>query len=362
MEAATESLFDSVSYIGEGAFLNSGIDKFVISDDITFIEAYAFLGCANLTLVTMSTNVTSIGVEAFSKCSLLETILLPDSLVTIEAKAFFECANLTLVTMSENIILIGEEAFSNCVRLEKMSLPDSIETIETGAFLNCTSLTTIILPGRITVEPGAFTNSPLTVDTVKSMLNYYSDAELLVIGVSQETITAACFSEDTNILCLNLDSKEEYIPVKKLKRGDLVKTYLHGYRKINIMCKGILKNNISKFRDCMYKMKKTDENGLIDDLIVTGGHSIMVDELTKEEHDKTVSIWKLDQVDNKYLLMAGISDKFEQIQGNEVFKYYHFSLENDGNPDNRYGVFANGVLVETPSETDIKTFKTVVFI
>ena len=45
-----------------------------------------------------------------------------------------------------------------------------------------------------------------------------------------------------------------------------------------------------------------------------------------------------------------------------IFKYYHFSLENDGNPDNRYGVFANGVLVETPSETDIKTFTTVVFI
>jgi hypothetical protein len=159
-----------------------------------------------------------------------------------------------------------------------------------------------------------------------------------------------------------LDSKEEYIPVKKLKRGDLVKTYLHGYRKINIMCKGILKNNINKFRDCMYKMKKTDENGLIEDLIITGGHSIMVDELTKEEYDKTVSIWKLDQVDNKYLLMAGISNKFEQIQGEKIFKYYHFSLENDGNPDNRYGVFANGVLVETPSETDIKTFKTVVFI
>jgi len=194
------------------------------------------------------------------------------------------------------------------------------------------------------------------------MLNFYSPNELLVIGVDQSTITAACFSEDTKILCLNLDSKEEYIPVKNLKKGDLVKTYLHGYRKINIICKGILKNNISKFRDCMYKMKKTDENGLIEDLMVTGGHSIMVDELTKEEHDTTVRIWKLDQVDNKYLLMAGISDKFEQIQGDKIFKYYHFSLENDGNPDNRYGVFANGVLVETPSETDIKTFKTVVFI
>ena len=88
----------------------------------------------------------------------------------------------------------------------------------------------------------------------------------------------------------------------------------------------------------------------------------MVDELTKEEYDETNKIWKIYKVDNKYLLMAGISNKFEQIQGDEIFKYYHFSLENDGNPLNRYGVFANGVLVETPSEIDIKTFKNVMFI
>lgn len=311
-----ESIFGSVSSIGEGAFFGSGITEFVVSDDITSIEAFAFSECVNLTLVTLSQNLTTIGEGAFSKCT---------SLITI-------------------------------------TLPPTLETITTNAFSDCTGLTTIIFQGRVTIEPDAFTNSPLSVETVISMLSYYSDAELLDMGINQSTITAACFSEDTNILCLNLDSKEEYIPVKNLKKGDLVKTYLHGYRKINIMCKGILKNNISKFRDCMYKMKKTDENGLIEDLIITGGHSIMVDELTKEEHDITARIWKLDQVDNKYLLMAGISDKFEQIQGDKIFKYYHFSLENDGNPDNRYGVFANGVLVETPSETDIKTFKTVVFI
>ena len=332
-----ESIFGSINFIGEGAFYGSGIEKFVIDDNITSIEAYAFTKCNNLTLVTMSKNLTTIGEYAFS-----------------------DCTNLTSVTLPDNVN-IGERAFSDCTSLISVTLPNNA-TIGKEAFSDCTNLTTIIFLGSVTVGPNSFTNSPLSVETVITMLSYYSDAELLVMGVSQATITAACFSEDTNILCLNLDSKEEYIPVKNLKRGDLVKTYLHGYRKINIICKGILKNNIRKFRDCMYKMKKTDENGLIDDLIITGGHSIMVDELTKEEHDITINIWKLDKVDNKYLLMAGISDKFEQIQGDKIFKYYHFSLENDGNPDNRYGVFANGVLVETPSETDIKTFKTVVFI
>lgn len=311
-----ESIFGSVTSIEEGAFFGSGIETFTMSDDITSIQPFAFS----------------------------------------------ECPNLTLVILSQNLTTIAEGAFSQCPSLVAITFPPTLETIGTNAFLGCTTLTTINFSGPVTIEDGAFSNCPLSVETVIAMFNIFTETQLLDMGISRAIITAACFSEDTKILCLNLDSVEEYIPVKNLKKGDLVKTYLHGYRKINIICKGMLKNNISKFRDCMYKMKKTDENGLIEDLIVTGGHSIMVDELTKEEHDTTVRIWKLDKVDNKYLLMAGISDKFEQIQGNEIFKYYHFSLENDGNPDNRYGVFANGVLVETPSETDIKTFTTVVFI
>ena len=39
--------------------------------------------------------------------------------------------------------------------------------------------------------------------------------------------------------------EEEYIPIKNLKKGDLVKTYLHGYRKIEIIGKNTLKNNLS---------------------------------------------------------------------------------------------------------------------
>jgi hypothetical protein len=214
------------------------------------------------------------------------------------------------------------------------------------------------------LEQYCFLDTKLTVDSITEMyIMRYTVDELIITGIPRDIVVAAsCFSEDTKILCLNYHLNEEYIPVKNLKKGDLVKSYLHGYRKINIMCQGLLKNNINEFRSCMYKMKKTEENGLIDDLIITGGHSIMIDELTKEEYDKTNKIWKIYQVDNKYLLMAGISNKFEQIQGDEIFKYYHFSLENDGNPDSRYGVFANGVLVETPSENDINTFKNVKFI
>jgi hypothetical protein len=60
--------------------------------------------------------------------------------------------------------------------------------------------------------------------------------------------------------------------------------------------------------------------------------------------------------------MAGYSSKFEQIQEKEKFTYYNFNLENDGDENKRYGVYANGVLVETPSEKIIKGFKNVKFL
>jgi hypothetical protein len=136
-----------------------------------------------------------------------------------------------------------------------------------------------------------------------------------------------------------------------LKKGDLVKTYLHGYRKINIICKGILKNNISKFRDCMYKMKKTEKNGLLEDFIVTGGHSILVDDLAeyKQKNDELFS-YETPKIDGKYLLLSSVSKDFEKIENNKTYTYYHFILENNDNDEERFGIWANGILTETPSK------------
>jgi len=76
-----------------------------------------------------------------------------------------------------------------------------------------------------------------------------------------------CFNKDTKILCLKNDI-EIYIKIQDILEGTLVKTYKHGYKKVNKIHKGILQNNPKKPFSCMYKMKKTDN--MIDDLIVTG--------------------------------------------------------------------------------------------
>jgi len=109
-------------------------------------------------------------------------------------------------------------------------------------------------------------------------------------------------------------------------------------------------------------MYKTPENDLTEDLIMTGGHSILVDHFTKddfiEERNKYYDIltnnpWTIDE---KHLLPVGTLKAFQEMQDQKIYTYYNFSLENDGDDDKRYGVWANGILAEIPSKTQFESF------
>lgn len=154
-----------------------------------------------------------------------------------------------------------------------------------------------------------------------------------------------CFNKDTKILCFENDI-EIYINIQDIKEGMLVKTYKHGYKKVNKTFKGILRNNPKKPLSCMYKMKKN--NNMIDDLIVTGKHSILVDYLTEINKQNIIKYYGNPRIkiDNKYLILACVSDKFEKIRDNKMYEYYHLSLESNIK-NKRYGIYANGILTET---------------
>jgi hypothetical protein len=104
----------------------------------------------------------------------------------------------------------------------------------------------------------------------------------------------------------------------------------------------------------MYLMPKNDN--MTKDLIVTGGHSILVDNMTKNEFIKNSEYFKNSNpnIDNKQLLLACASDKFRVLENNNEYTIYNFCLENDSDDKARYGVWANGVLVETPSKQNMK--------
>ena len=97
-------------------------------------------------------NVTSIGVEAFRKCTKLTSITIPESVTSIGDDAFNDCTNLRTVTFADDSKLtsIGNRAFMNCTSLMRITIPSSVTSIGDSAFSGCTGLTSITIPSSVT--------------------------------------------------------------------------------------------------------------------------------------------------------------------------------------------------------------------
>jgi hypothetical protein len=91
------------------------------------------------------------------------------------------------------------------------------------------------------------------------------------------------------------------------------------------------------------------------DVIVTGKHGFLFDELTNEEiaNVKKCGL-TVRYIDDKAVLPACASDKFERLISDLDFDLWHFALENDDIYKN-YGIYINdGILSESCSEAAIR--------
>ena len=89
--------------------------------------------------------VTAIAAGAFSDLVDLERVSLPDSLTSIGAEAFARCTNLRAAKLGCALESIGEGTFRGCRRLERLDLPKSLTSIGNSAFSN-TSLSRLAIP------------------------------------------------------------------------------------------------------------------------------------------------------------------------------------------------------------------------
>jgi hypothetical protein len=195
---------------------------------------------------------------------------------------------------------------------------------------------------------GTYNSNDITNYTINNNnVTINSNSILATLTFSTEP---CCFSEGTNILGLTAQLKEEYRLVQDLMIGDFVKSYLHGYRKVSRVLKGSFVNNPKDdgAANCMYIMRKKQDNGLIEDLTLTRNHGVLVEKLTEDE-EKKIDKNNLPIIDGLLSIITAQSDKFEKVMDSNVYKYYHFSLDGDGDNDRRFAVWVNGILVETPS-------------
>ena len=90
-------------------------------------------------------------------------------------------------------------------------------------------------------------------------------------------------------------------------------------------------------------------------MVITGRHAILVDDFASDEQrDRVFHFYKrFLKTDNKYLLPSCIDETAEVYGHPGQYTVYNLALQNDDETIN-YGIYANGLLVETASEDYLK--------
>ena len=138
------SIATSLKNFGTNVFENSAISSAVWTTGCSSIPNYTFKNCPNLTSLTNINHITSIGKQAFCKCTSLSSFTIPSTVTKIEEDgdngAFREASNLVTVTYSSNMTTIPQACFYGCTKLETITNIENVVTIRKNAFYNCQKL------------------------------------------------------------------------------------------------------------------------------------------------------------------------------------------------------------------------------
>jgi len=173
----------------------------------------------------------------------------------------------------------------------------------------------------------------------------------------QVTLPYTCFHPDSKILSWK-NGKEGNYPISSLRKGDFVKTYKHGYLKIDGIGKTIVLNpgNNERVKSRLYRLTNKEFPELFEDLIITGCHSLLVDSLTEEQKQKILETYGEFKITNdKYRLEAYLEPKAKPWEEECEIEVWHLALECQDYYKN-YGIWANGLLVETISKRGLKEY------
>lgn len=287
---------------------------------------------------------------------------------TIPNAAFFACIVLTSVTLTA-VSTIAQNAFAYCSALPSIALPATITSIANLAFFSCTSLVWIYIPRGSNGSPDIYFPPPDSIsgigifndcpNLIKMGTDVYGDAAWTYFNTYLPSVRRIigwpCFLENTKILCLK-DGQDTYLNVQDIRKGTLVKTLLSGYVPVDAIGTTQIFNSGDDKRSQhrLYTCTKANYPELTEDLVMTGCHSILVDTITDVQRDKTIELLgRIFVTDKKYRLMACVDERSTPYDQQGTFNIYHLALENTEYYQN-YGIYANGLLVETCSKRYMK--------
>jgi hypothetical protein len=210
-------------------------------------------------------------------------------------------------------------------------------------------------PLTITGNPGSLRH--VTTSSTGLKIAVTGQGSYIYLGTGPDYLI--CFREGSKILTLNpATGREEYVPVERLRPGTLVKTHMSGY--VPVCMIGTSTVTIPEGRERtsnrLYVCSKRQFPELTEDLYITGRHSILVESLTDVEREACAEdLGRVYVTESKYRLPAHIDRRAQVYEApGAVERIWHFALENNDEQMN-YGVYANGLLVESCSIWRLRT-------
>jgi hypothetical protein len=188
---------------------------------------------------------------------------------------------------------------------------------------------------------------------VKAVVNSCSSSQSNIICITTQPHchSIGCYLADSKVL-----TDTSLISIQLLKKGDLIQTLNHGLLPVKFVGKRSFFNKLTEERmnAHLYKLNKNDFPELFEDLFITGGHPLLIDEKNLDEETKKKLLDMIDYgtpiiTEGKYRVFALIHPKSELWNNEGDHEIFDIVLESD-NPKKNYGIWVNGMLTESMDE------------
>ena len=247
--------------------------------------------------------------------------------------------NIEICNITNCYTIYGNIAYSTATDSSLITITNCYEAL--GNWVTTNAKTNLITNTNVWAYDKSNGSTNTTIPFVLLSLNPTNDPVY---------INVPCFNKDTQIL-----TNKGYVLIQDLRKGDLIKTLLHDYIPIDMIgYREMYNSSNNDDKDKLYICSNSEYSDVTEDLIITGSHSILVDEFKQGYKEKTRELLgDIFITDNKYRLPACIDDRSNPYNKEGTFTIYHIALEHNDIFCN-YGIYANGLLVESCSKRYLK--------
>lgn len=222
---------NTVTSIGEQAFIGCKLTEINIPSSVTYIGVYAFAYIKTVTSINIPKTVTAIDSDAFGACSSLTSItvesdnpyydsrdncnaiietasntlicgcmntVIPNTVTIIDSFAFRDCTGLTSLTIPNSVKTVKGYAFTGCSGLTEVSFGNSVERISYDSFQYCSSLSSVTIPKSVTdigygVFRGCTSLANITVESGNPVYDSRDNCNA-IIETASNTMISGCMN------------------------------------------------------------------------------------------------------------------------------------------------------------------------